>query len=306
MKQRGIWMGILLLLVACQNNSEDPAPTPLESLNKMDPEIQKEIDSPPGIKSADTKTLESVEELNPQAKREPQKENVASKTIAGTYRCWSYNVGGIGKSCTSPPFVFLSDSTYSMSKEKGSYTIDADQIILSESTIRGPGTLLEDNRQIRFTYDYNGLQHTVTYAKFIEENIEGGGQKYVEVFLTISFPYDASGINTVTLIAKGAAQQAGETLAYEVAENTVEAVFRKVAQKNGIATEKVYDIYVSSGFSPWKIGELDLRGKTGDVTLSITAPPVNNGEELQKTAQSKTTICDPTTPNYMQSGCITE
>lgn len=92
-------------------------------------------------------------------------------SIAGTYRCWKYNVGGAGKRCTSPPLKIYADGVYQMSGEKGKFKIvkekDKVKIIFSESKIRGPGTLFEGN-QIIFEYTYNGWQHSVTYLK-VEE-----------------------------------------------------------------------------------------------------------------------------------------
>ncbi len=85
--------------------------------------------------------------------------------LSGTYRCWSFNVGGAGKSCTSPPIVFNANGSYSMSSERGTYMVNGNTVVLSESKIRGPGTLLEDKRQIRFEYSYNGLAQTITYLK---------------------------------------------------------------------------------------------------------------------------------------------
>lgn len=87
------------------------------------------------------------------------------KSVAGTYRCYSMNVGGRGGKCTSPALVLKTDGTYTMSSEKGKYTIKGDVLTLSKSKIRGPGTLSSDGLQIYFTYTYNGLKQTVTYLK---------------------------------------------------------------------------------------------------------------------------------------------
>jgi hypothetical protein len=50
-----------------------------------------------------------------------------------------------------------------MSSERGTYTVQGEQIVLSASTIRGPGRIQQGN-QIVFEYAYQGKQHTVTYA----------------------------------------------------------------------------------------------------------------------------------------------
>jgi hypothetical protein len=86
--------------------------------------------------------------------------------LAGTYRCWSENVGGRGGRCAvgTPPLILNSDGTYSMSSEHGSYKVSGDTIILSESKLRGPGHIAGGN-QIVFDYDYRNLHHTVTYLR---------------------------------------------------------------------------------------------------------------------------------------------
>jgi hypothetical protein len=87
-----------------------------------------------------------------------------SATVAGVYRCWHFNVGGAGKRCTSPPLELRADGTYRMSSERGTYTIQRDRIVLSESKIRGPGRMLGGDK-IVFEYTYKGLAHTVTYLR---------------------------------------------------------------------------------------------------------------------------------------------
>ena len=86
--------------------------------------------------------------------------------LAGTYRCWSENVGGRGGRCAvgAPPLVLNADGTYSMSNEHGTYKVSGDFIILSESKLRGQGHIVGGN-QIVFEYDYRNLHHTVTYLR---------------------------------------------------------------------------------------------------------------------------------------------
>jgi hypothetical protein len=90
----------------------------------------------------------------------------ADTKIAGTYRCWSENVGGRGGRCAvgTPPLVLNTDGTYSMSSEHGTYKVSGDTIILSESKLRGAGHIAGGN-QIVFEYDYRGLHHTVAYLR---------------------------------------------------------------------------------------------------------------------------------------------
>jgi hypothetical protein len=86
-----------------------------------------------------------------------------SQSLAGQYRCWSYNVSGGGGSCRlAPPLVLNSDGTYQMSSEKGTYKVEDGKVVLSESKIRGPGKL-EAGNHIVFEYDLKGMHHTVTY-----------------------------------------------------------------------------------------------------------------------------------------------
>ena|SRR3989338_8253600 len=96
---------------------------------------------------------------------EPQKATPAKGALSGTYRCWSFNAGGAGGRCTSPPIVFSSGGTYSMSSEAGTYTVNGSTVTLSASNIRGPGTLTPDHLQITFNYLYNGTEYTMTYLK---------------------------------------------------------------------------------------------------------------------------------------------
>ena len=94
--------------------------------------------------------------------------NDEKKFLSGTYRCWSFNNSAGGGSCRTPPqpaLIVSDDGTYSLSSERGTYEIRDGMIYLSESKIRGPGTLLENNMQIRFEYDYNVRHYTVTYLK---------------------------------------------------------------------------------------------------------------------------------------------
>lgn len=99
-----------------------------------------------------------------------QATSTPKQTLSGTYRCWSFNVAGSGAgSCrTQPPLILQADGSYTFSSEKGTYQIQDGKIVLSASTIRGPGMLLEENMQIRFEYDYNGKHYTTTYLRQAE------------------------------------------------------------------------------------------------------------------------------------------
>ena len=90
--------------------------------------------------------------------------SAAGSSVAGRYRCWSYNVSGAGKRCTSPPLVLHEDGTYEMSSERGTFQVRGDRLLLSESKIRGAGRL-EAGDRIVFEYDYKGWRHTMTYLR---------------------------------------------------------------------------------------------------------------------------------------------
>ena len=85
-----------------------------------------------------------------------------AQSIAGQYRCWSYNVSGGGSCGLAPPLVINSDGTYQMSSVKGTYKVQDGIVALSESKIRGPGKPERGNR-IVFEYDFKGMHHRVTY-----------------------------------------------------------------------------------------------------------------------------------------------
>lgn len=253
--------------------------------------------------------------------------NSSVSSLSGTYRCWSYNVQGAGKSCTSPPLVLHSDGTYSMSSEQGTYSVNGDFITLSESKIRGSGKILENGMQIRFEYEYNGWTHTVTYLKMQESkstnsNFEKADVKLVEVSLNIVFQSEseARSISTASLVAKGENTPAGEALVYESKPKVVTALFRKYGSKSGIETGKVYDVLVSTGFGSWKVGEIDLTSVRDDIEIEIIAqsenldsqsvnqPPAisQSSEQNTITNDNSLPICDPNIPKYSQPTCRDE
>ena len=227
------------------------------------------------------------QEVNEQEQTQPSSQPAqvpsSGPRLSGSYRCWSYNVsGGGGGNCRlMPPIVLNQNGTYSMSSEQGSYKIEGDTIYLSESKIRGPGQLLEDNTQIRFEYDYNGWHHTITYLK--EDSQEKPSvstpatpkETYVEVTLRIMYPegdYSADSVNTVTLYTQNG-QQVAQSLAYATDRSTTEVWFSKRSPKQGVLTGQAYKVMVSSGFGEWQVGELDLRNITQDSTITIEALP---------------------------------
>ena len=204
-----------------------------------------------------------------------------SKKISASYRCFSYNVsGGGGGDCRLfAPLILKADGTYAISSEQGTYAITGDRIVLSQSKLRGPGMLLEGDRQIRFSYDYNGWHHVLTYLR--EENVAvpatsaAKQASSVEATIRVMFAegdYSADSVNAMTLFVRGTNEQVAESLAYPIDKQTIEAWFSKKGAKEGIPTGKAYDVFVSTGFGQWKVGELDATDATADIAVTIAAP----------------------------------
>ncbi len=194
--------------------------------------------------------------------------------VAGVYRCWSQNVGGAGRRCTGPPLILHADGTYEISSERGTYSITGDQVVLSESRIRGPGRLSGGN-QVIFEYTYQGLQHTVIYLRQEAQapppanpRDQSGGGDRVPVDITIRFsPSDGSAawINGAALISEGGIGVA-EALARTDGRHTVRVSFRAVE------TGQTYQLMVSSGLERRAIGTINLRSATGPVMLTLDVP----------------------------------
>lgn len=136
----------------------------------------------------------------------------------GAYRCVSFNVGGAGGRCGStPPIEIRSDGTYSESSTTGRYTISSGRIQFSQSTIRGPGELIDDNT-IRFQYTYRGLAHTATYlcsacssapASASQARPSGATPARVGVTLHIEFSQSISGATGFAIVPRELAAQFG-------------------------------------------------------------------------------------------------
>lgn len=219
--------------------------------------------------------------------------------ISGTYRCWSYNVsGGSGNCRIAPPIILNTDGTYSMSSEKGTYKIQGSTITLSQSKIRGPGTIVEGNK-IRFEYNYNGLQHTITYLKDAGDDGKVSGE---EVVVELTLQYDAKDsslgyIGTVVLVPKGenieTASYQPTAIALYDGEKKITASFFK--QTNKVKNGRIYEVYTSSGSENRLVGIIDLTNAKGavnkiiNVSLGIKAEvlvpaPKSSAPKVEKTA----------------------
>ncbi len=215
--------------------------------------------------------------------------------VAGSYRCWSYNVsGGGGGDCRLfAPIVLNTDGTYSVSSEKGTYTVKGDIITLSESKLRGPGKLI-GGTQIRFEYDYNGWHHVITYLK------EGGSASTtttsgaeVAVQLILQYPAKDSalgGIVTVELVPEGqtvdGATYKPTAIAQYDGDKQIIGSFYKATNmpKTGIK----YTVYTNTGFSADSVGTLDLTSVTTETTATINVTSAGTGTTTQTETQVST------------------
>lgn len=231
---------------------------------------------------SEPKTPLSTSQEKAPATTQPTKDLSA---YAGSYRCWSYNVsGGGGGNCRLfAPIVLNKDGTYSVSSEKGTFTVTGDTIVLSESKLRGPGKLI-GGTQIRFEYDYNSWHHTITYLK------EGGttspspsGASEVPVQVILQYPAKDSALNgivTVELVPEGqnvaTASYKPTAIAVWDGDKRVTASFHKAT--NTPQTGKKYTVYTNTGFAATAVGALDLSSVKEELTVTIN---VTTGEAKQ-------------------------
>src|SRR3989338_547618 len=182
---------------------------------------------------------------------------IDAQSVSGTYRCFMFNVSGAGKRCTSPALVLHSDGKYTMGSEKGTYTVKGENLMLSESKIRGAGKFQQNNHQIVFEYTYKNWRHRVTYAKqdivSEEPSSKSAVPSTVNIDVTVIFPGGGVGwINGAAIIEKGK-MKGPETLANNDGKKMVTTYFRNMP------TGKVYDIYVTTGFEKKHVGTVDTR-----------------------------------------------
>lgn len=273
-------------------------------------------------------------ERPPVATPRPAAPPAALASVAGTYRCWMFNVGGAGGRCrTSAPIVLRADGSYEESSTRGSWTLRGSQVLLSASAVRGAGRL-ESGNQIVFEYVYNGRPHRVTYlrqdgtgadepavapartvaAPPATSSAPAAGPSRVPVDLTIRFaPADGSvgWINSVALIPAGGTT-GPEALGRTDGKRSVAASFRSVEAGH------LYTVHVSSGLHRWPVGTIDLRAPAGPVALTVEAPaPAARRESgapasrdviaparAEQAGAAAGQPCDPRLPRYAQKGCV--
>ncbi len=190
-------------------------------------------------------------------------------SAAGTYSCWSMNVGGAGGKCTSPAMVLNKNGAYHMGSEKGTFQLKGKQVILSKSKFRGSGILSEDGMQIRFQYKYRGLEQVVTYLKRGESKpsakIQTSGPVFLDLTIKYAEPYSAiDSISAIELVTQdGSDKTVYEALAYATDDQTLKAYYKPA--RGGVPGGKIYDVKAGGQ----KIGEVDLQGASGEVSKTI-------------------------------------
>ena len=211
-----------------------------------------------------------------------------AESVAGTYRCWMFNVAGAGKRCTNSALVLKENGQYMMGNEKGTYKIKNGKIILSESKFRGSGQFQEHGNQIMFEYTYRGWPQTVTYLKQDLGGVPSSAKGLVEgernaasvsapmekkeaprvnIDLTIHFPEgdkSVGWVNGAAIIEEGEAT-GPETLANNDGKSIVTTYFRSMP------AGRVYKIYTTTGFEKRFVGTIDLRDAKDDVKLTLYA-----------------------------------
>ena len=223
----------------------------------------------------------------------------ADSSIAGTYRCRMFNVGGAGKRCTSPALVLKENGKYVIGSEKGTWSYKGGELILSASKVRGPGRVQVSSSGMRVTFEYSYLKlsQTVTYERqdmrgaasqiskkgFMEQvevetprqpasvpsvvpSINKKNAAIVDIDVTIIFPDSGNvgWINGAAIMEEG--ESTGpETLANNDGKNIVTTYFRSMP------AGRVYKIYVTTGFEKRYVGSIDLRNVTEDVKVKLHA-----------------------------------
>ncbi len=245
------------------------------------------------------------------------------KSLAGTYRCWSFNVGGGGGACTNPPLVLNQDGTYALSTEKGKVTIKDQSILLSQSKFRGAGILTDDGMQIQFKYKYKGLEQTVTYLRTSTAEKSG---KLVFLGLTVRYLKEQGwldSVSTVELEAIGGSDKTVYTaLAWGQDGRNVKGNF-----KTGVPGGIEYSVFLSTGTDRVLVGKIDLKNKSGEPQVTLRVQEEPKQEKAAPASDSKTKEreipsiptdkpkadtakpkvlprCNPDVPHYAQPECI--
>lgn len=224
-------------------------------------------------------------------------------SLAGTYKCWSFNANGRGGKCTNPPLVLDKKGGYTMSSERGRYTIKDDTVVLSKSKTRGAGKILEEGMQIQFSYTYKGSVQTMTLLR------QTPTAASVVLELTIKYPSENSmgWVNTVQLIPHLKKEPTYDAIAYQ---DTSDKKILKAYWKKGVPGAQVYDVYTGTGTWNELVGTVDLRNVKGTVKRtvvvrkkeeatidSVVLPPPEPAKPVNLPP------CNPSIPRYAQPAC---
>ena len=88
--------------------------------------------------------------------------------VVGSYRCYSYNVGGRGGNCRTftTKFILNGDGSYTFGTSKGTFKIKKDQILFSQEKQRGAATFFDGNKfTFMYTLPSNGWKVEQTYLR---------------------------------------------------------------------------------------------------------------------------------------------
>lgn len=208
----------------------------------------------------------------------------------GVYRCSSYNVSGGGGSCRNMPRLVLNaDGTYQYSSTRGRWSVRNDSLVLSQSTLWGPGKLLGGNT-IRFEYDYRGWHHVVTWvctdcassqaaaAESREARESSPSRAYVGVSLVLEFTTAVGGVSTFTIVPAEHARSythnaslpegAVQGLAWEKSETQVALATNR---DNKLLNGKRYVVFLGWPRETIPVAILDLPATTTDYTATLPA-----------------------------------
>jgi len=287
---RGLGLGI-------SNNDINTIPTAEKYADPEQPIIKAPQQSSTSITTPST-SAQSTTTPSPSTTPTPLSatDKATLAQMAGSYRCFSYNVsGGGGGDCRLfAPIVLNADGTYSISTEKGTYTVKGDVITLSESKLRGPGKLI-GGTQIRFEYDYNGWHHTITYLKESGSvsTSPSGSPSEIPVQLILAYPAkdsSLSGITTVELVPEGQSYSGASykptAIAQYDGDKRIIGSFYKAT--NMPQTGKKYTVYTNTGFAQTAVGTLDLTTAKTETTATISVTPTGSSAAQQTETPSST------------------
>lgn len=210
--------------------------------------------------------------------------------LAGTYRCWSMNTGGIGGYCSGSSLILKKDGTYQISSEHGKYSFSGSKLKLSESKIRGDGSVSPDGMLITFSYSYGGKAQVITYLR---TDYMGNGSVTLDLTLRYAKEDNAlSWINVVQLIPKY--QKSDDTTTYDALAlmpnlKTIKAYFKQGVPRT------VLNVYTSNGFGRELVGTIDLHEVTGKSTSRIINVQVKKATTTTEPASKTTTKPSTTT-----------